>query len=325
MKQHYKEKGKIKIAVDIIRTYKEYLGDAYNYMKYSMLMNTTAKNYEYQIMLRMHGLEKGMCMTELRPFGQKKIEALVGIMNKAKSTGEITTGYKMAEGVIKEWVAIFEKNGWTDDKTYQKIKADISSIVSDDAIDSGIKVMRKVDVEKDIKGNFEQLCFSRNSVRKYEFKELSKEDIQECITLAKKSPTACNRQMCKVYQIRDAKRRKTLESIGLGLSGFDNECNNYFVVTYDIKGFNYYGERNQGYFNAGLFVMNLIYAFHYKGIGSCCLQWGKSYKDEKRIKKEFDIPADEKIVVVLAAGYYPEESIVPVSHRRNNDEIYSIR
>ena len=325
MKQHYKEKGKLKIAVDIMRTYRECILDAYSYMRYSMLMNTTPKNYEYQIMLRMHGLEKGMCMSELRPFGQKKIEALVEIMNKAKVAGEITTGYRMAEGIIKEWLAIYEKNGWTNDKTYQKIKTNIGSIVSEKAIDSGVKVIRKEDIEKDINGNFEHLCFSRNSVRRYAAQPISDEDIQACISMAKKSPTACNRQMCKVYQIKNHEMRRTLENIGLGLSGFDNECNNYFVITYDIKGFNYYGERHQGYFNAGLFVMNLIYAFHYKGIGSCCLQWGKTYKDEKKIKKEFNIPADEKLVVVLAAGYYLEESIVPISHRRKNDEIYFIR
>jgi nitroreductase len=321
MANQFKEKGKIKIAIDVIRTFWEYYLDALYYKRYSMLMNKSPKNYEYQILLRLHGLEKGICMPDSRKFGQEKIEVLIDIMSKAKIIGEVTTGYLMAEGIIREWIELFEKNHWTDDPVYQKVKLNYNEIVSDDAIDSGIIRINKEQILEKVNGNFSDLCYSRHSTRRYSSVPLKNSDIDECISLAKMSPSACNRQMCKIYWIESEQLRSVMESIGLGLSGFSKETANYLVITFDMKAFNYYGERDQGYFNAGLFVMNFTYALHYKGIGSCCLQWGQAHSVEKKIKNILNIPQDEKIAVVLAAGYYDDENIVPLSHRRDNEEI----
>lgn len=323
-KDYSKQKGKLKIFVDIARTYREFLCDANNYRKYSMLVSNNANNYEYQIMLRMHGLEKGFCMKDLRPFGQKKVVALFELMKKVKSENKISTGYKMAEGIIVEWLTLFEEKGWTNDKTYKQIKSSLDDILVEETYEAGTIVFSKKDVNDKVNSSFNEFCHSRHSIRQFDERNIADEDLTECIGLAQKAPTACNRQMNRVYFVKSEEGRKLLLNLGLGFSGFSLDTVNLFVVTYDLAAFNFYGERSQGYFNAGLFVMNLIYAFHHKGIGSCCLQWGKPNKLEKEVKRKLGIPQNEKIAVVLGAGYYLDENVVPKSYRRDAKEVLEV-
>lgn len=312
-----------KIWIDYIRTMVEFFYDVLFYIKFSMYAEKKVKNYEYLMMLRLHGLEKGLSMKNMRPFGQKKIEQLIEIMQESFNiTGQQSTGYCMAKGLVDAWLETFEKNGWTDDETYKKIKK--INIPGKSIPCGSIELNKKVLLE-DNKKDFETFCASRHSVRTFSNRELEVDDIKKAISIATKTPSACNRQMCKVYQIKSKEYKSLLEQVKLGISGFSRESTNYFVVTYDQKAFNFFGERNQGMFNAGLFAMNLMYGFHYVGIGSCCLQWGRNYKEEKKLKRMINIPENEKIAIVLGAGYYDEQMIVPCSYRRQVDEIYEIR
>ena len=68
--------------------------------------------------------------------------------------------------------------------------------------------------------------------------------------------------------------------------------------------------------------MNFVNALHFKGIGSCFLQWGNKHSQEVRIKKQLGIPKDEKIVIAIAAGYYKNNTLVPKSYRKRIEELY---
>lgn len=164
---------------------------------------------------------------------------------------------------------------------------------------------------------------TRHSTRDYLIKKISDSDLKYCLESAIHSPSACNRQMCKIYYVDTSSKKEILSKNIMGLTGFNNEAINLFVITYDISAFLFYGERNQGYLNSGLFAMNFVNALHFKGIGSCFLQWSNKHKDEKRIKKELGIPDNEKIAITLAAGYYKDNTIIPKSYRKNIEEYYN--
>ena len=74
--------------------------------------------------------------------------------------------------------------------------------------------------------------------------------------------------------------------------------------------------------NAGFFSMNFVNGLHSLGIGSCFVQFGNSSKDEKKIKAMCHIPVNERIAVFIAAGYYSENSIIPLSSRKSLFDIY---
>ena len=147
----------------------------------------------------------------------------------------------------------------------------------------------------------------------------NEDDILEIVRL---TPTACNRQMCKLYYIQDDKKKDILSKAINGLTCFDVETLNFFVITYDQNAFFTVKERNQGFFNAGLFTMNFVNAMHSKGIGSCILQCDNLPKDESKLKTELYIPQNEKISVFVVSGYYDNKFSVPVSPRKPKKDLF---
>ena len=140
-----------------------------------------------------------------------------------------------------------------------------------------------------------------------------------------KTPTACNRQMCKIYYIESEKNKKIIEKYGQGLGLFDLKNANYFVITFDISANYFIGERNQGWFNAGLVTMNFVNALHSLGIGSCCIQFGNSFKEEIDFKKYLNIKESERIAVIITCGYYDNVMRIPYSSRKPIYDVYSKR
>ena len=114
---------------------------------------------------------------------------------------------------------------------------------------------------------------------------------------------------------------KVMSHYALGKGGLYLDGVNTFIVTFDVNGLSGVGERNQGYFNAGLYSTNLVNAFHSLGIGTCFIQFANSVKDEDDLKRKNEIPEYERIAVILFAGYYDEKSIFAVSPRKNVSEL----
>lgn len=119
-------------------------------------------------------------------------------------------------------------------------------------------------------------------------------------------------------------KKNIIINYGQGFGNFELENANIFIITYDTAAFHFIGERNQGYFNAGLFSMNFVNALHSQGIGSCFVQFGNSKKDENIIKKICGISSSERIAVLVSAGYYEENISAPKSPRKDKKDVFKI-
>lgn len=304
---------------------KEFLTDFKDFNSYyNDSGNESIETLEYKIMLLVHSLEKGMCHKELRPFGEKKIQELIFLMTEYIKISENleTTPLEMGYSVVKKWVEIYDANAFDKNDVYNNSKKFLRKYQNIHIVNTGAYKYQIAEAKKANQINYYDFISSRHSVREFSHKRISKEDIEYCVKSAIHTPTACNRQMVKIYSIISNSKKEILNDSLMGLSGFDKESINYFVITFDISAFSFYGERNQGFFNAGLVAMNFANAMHNKQIGSCFLQWGNTSIEEKHIKEKLGIPSKEKIAVVLAAGYYLEETLVPQSHRKSLCEIY---
>ena len=130
--------------------------------------------------------------------------------------------------------------------------------------------------------------------------------------------------MTKIYYIEDSQKKKAIEKYAQGLSNFNLENANYFIITFDISSCYFVGERNQGWLNAGLLTMNFVNALHSLGIGSCFVQFGNTFLEEQKLKKILNINESERIAIILVAGYYEEEAIVPQSIRKGINDMFKI-
>lgn len=327
VKEILKKNDSIRRVVKKHKIKREFSIDYSRFMKfYNDSGEETENGVDYKIMLLVHSLEKGMCHKNLRPFGVKKIEELIDLLKKSSMRAKDKYGspFLMGIGIIDRWITIYDENDFDKNDTYNFAKSFIQPYKSliGGGIDVGSYDYDFNDISEQCNIDYCGFIKSRHSVREFLDKPLSGDDIKYCVSAALLSPTACNRQMVKIHLVKSREKKEYLDSIIMGLSGFEKENISYFVISFDLCAFSYFGERNQGYLNAGLVAMNFVNALHSKKIGSCFLQWGNSYSDESKTKKKLGLPENEKVAVIIAAGYYKNVTRIPASNRKAISEIY---
>ena len=302
-----------------IKTYCEYLKDAKNFSRHNMINAKIKGDFRYRILLIVHGLEKGMCMSELRPFGQAKVSELICLIKEYPIEKHNEFEYRLGVSMLKEWADFFKSHHWDNDPTYIK-SINFINLLDSTNLYVGSRILNNPYSFDDFE-SFSDVLLSRFSIRNFKEKEISDEDLYYALDCFRKAPSACNRQMCRVVQVLNKDVKCILNKTVMGVSGFNLDTINYFLITYDMSAFHFYGERNQGYFNAGLAAMQFVNGLHARGVGSCFLQWANTERETKKIQQILNLEESEKIAVVIGAGYYLERNIIPCSCRRSVDDV----
>ena len=300
-----------------VKTYNEFRHDAKNFDKYYVEAAERDGDYRYTIMLLVHSLEKGMCMPNPRPFGFDKVKELIKLLNGCSEKGGFE--YNVGVSALDAWKRFFDERGWKSEKNYDEVATFLKDkkIVCETGSKKYSPVIGSTDGE-----DFERITFSRHSVRDYKDEPIRDEDLHLALKAFVETPTACNRQMCRIISVKSASIKAEFNKVIIGLPGFNKEHVNFFIITYDLAAFAYSGERQQGLFNAGLCTMSFVNALHAKGIGSCCLQWSNKHSEDQRIRKLLGMRDSERIGVVVGAGYYLQDNTIPCSVRRPISDIY---
>lgn len=299
----------------------EFIKDYNFFVKNYSKSKETLKKIEYNILLITHSLEKGMANPNPRIFGLEKVENLIKYINVyEKLTNEKSYAYNVALNCLLAYSDFYKKNNWNEHNNKKIVDNFLEKYKDISKIKVGSYEIKKSDISSEF--NYVKFLETRHSVRNFSNKKLSKNDINKAVEMAILSPTACNRQMCKIYHIKEKDNKDLITKYAQGLGNFDLSNINYFIVTFDVNAFYFVGERNQGWFNAGLVSMNFVNALHSLGIGSCFIQFGNSFKQEKIIKEKLQINASERIAVIIVAGYYAEISKIPYSPRKDKKDIY---
>lgn len=168
---------------------------------------------------------------------------------------------------------------------------------------------------------FRALAEARRSVRDFLPDPVPEAVLREAIRIAQLSPSACNRQPWRVYLVTDAERKQQLLSYQNGNRGFGHLAPHIAIVTADEQCFFDASERHEPYVDGGLFSMSFILALSAEGVGSCCLNWCVPPVKDKSVHRLFDLPASQRIVMLIAIGYAPEECMVPRSPRRDSNAV----
>ena len=259
-------------------------------------------------------------MPDPRPFGVDKVKELMALLNKYSDREAFE--YKLGVSILSEWKRFFERHNWQKEPHFYNVCAFLERR-NIDFVKCGVRQYSHRTNESDGEV-FDRVVLSRHSVRDYQNKPLRDEDLDLAVKAFVETPTACNRQMCRLIRIADSQIKEALDKTIIGLSGFNKQTVNYFIVTYDLASFAYSGERQQGMFNAGLCTMNFVNGLHARGIGSCCLQWSNKHSEDLKIREMLNLRASERIGVVVGCGYYLDDNEIPYSSRRDNKDVFRV-
>lgn len=164
---------------------------------------------------------------------------------------------------------------------------------------------------------FKKIALARRSVREFSQKDVAFSDINKAVQLAQLSPSACNRQPCKLYVIYDEELKRKALTLQNGNRGFGHQIPVLAIIVAEGKGFFNATERHQPYVDGGLFAMSFAYGLTSQGIGSCFLNWCVASKDDKELHYILNIPISEYVISMMAIGYPADDVRVPYSVRKD--------
>jgi nitroreductase len=168
---------------------------------------------------------------------------------------------------------------------------------------------------------FRSLAQHRRSVREFLPDPVPEAVLAQAVALAQLSPSACNRQPCRVYALRDEAVKKAALALQNGNRGFGHLAPQVLIITADEAGFFDASERHQPYIDGGLFAMSLTLALSSQGVASCCLNWCVPPANDRAAHRLLNIPTSERIVMFMAIGHAPADCRVPQSPRRELGQV----
>ncbi|MDC6362084.1 MULTISPECIES: nitroreductase family protein [Flavobacteriaceae] len=279
---------------------------------------------EAKIILNYHGIEKGFVHDQIRPrFAIKRVKNLIAELNLIEKEYCHNSQTLIAQKVLIDYYEYHHQlnisiSDYFPEKIYKGFKS------KSNTKEKSFVVKNRVEYFSDINKSFDLFSDSRKSIRSFTSEKITQETIEEVVSLASNAPSVCNRQPSKAYFINNKKLVNQVLDIQGGLTGFQNEINQILVVTVDRNYFYTIGERNQFYIDGGIYLLNVMYALHFKKIGCCPANWGKTYDVDKKAQRILKLKESEKIICVLAIGYIQDEIKYTLSKRRPLEEMLRV-
>lgn len=314
--------GKI---IFLIKTFLVYWSDIKRYTKHTntYFRADNPNKIKGHLTILYHIVEKGLTMPETRlGFGTKIIFDLIDLCNLYILNNYDTKDpvFDHSVKVLNEYLRFHELNRYSIGiNIIEKVK-NISFAANINTY-SNQKEFSNIEFFKDHQSSFDKFCKSRHTSRSFVKKNVPVNIINKCIELANESPSACNRQPTRVYIIRNRQKITGILELQNGNRGFGHLADFLLVITSDISVLQSMNERNEPFFNSGLFSMTLIYALHFYEIGACLLNWSSSDTNDCKLRTLIEIPDNEVITVIIACGYLPDKFKIASSPRLKIAEI----
>lgn len=311
---------KIRLLRSLFTLYKY---DGRRYLKSSMILDTysTQERMLGLITARQHVVEKGLTMPTPRlEFGKENLIELIKLCKIYKKKYDCTQEqYVSTISAIKEYSQFHKDRGFKLDKSIQKLIDDL--VVDDNNIQIESQIQSNPsEFFKDVYCSFDAFAKSRHSIRNYSDEEVTYDELEKVVDLARTSPSACNRQPVRVHICSKEVGQKVLKYHN-GNRGFGELANKLIVITCDLSSYMNVLERNCAYIDGGIFVMNLLYALHYYKLGACTLNWSAKIENDKKVRDILSLSENEVIVCLFTVGKLPPEFSIASSPRIPLDKI----
>jgi nitroreductase len=285
--------------------------------------NSLEERLKRDLTLAYHIVEKGLTMPEPRPgFGAAVVKSLLATIEAFEMNrfNNDCMEFVQSVSVLKEYLEYHNTINYNLDASllekllslkerYQKIEGHKQIFTSEE------KFFQEIDSPFDI------FCKSRYTVRNYSNRPVPIEVFNDCIDIAQKSPSFCNRQPTRVHIVKDRATKDSILALQNGNRGFGHLADTLLVITSIVSTTKDIHERFENHLNGGMFCMSLFYALHFKKVACCALNWSVPKDHDKGLRKILGIKDNEVILLVISCGYPPENFYVASSPRKSFSQI----
>lgn len=285
--------------------------------------NSDKEKVQRDLTLSYHIVEKGLTMPEPRPgFGKLVVINLCDTVLRYEKMQLPFNDleFKQSVSVLTEYYNLHkELNFKLDDSVRIKLEIIVEKFKNIEGLKQ--KNVTREEYFEDINKPFDLFCKSRYSIRNYTNEVIPLSVLHECIDLAQKSPSFCNRQPTRVHIVKSVEKKNAILEIQNGNRGFGHLAETLLVISSVISTTKDIHERNENHLNGGMFSMTLLNALHFNKIGACSLNWSVSNDKDLKMRKILDIPENEVVLLVISCGYVPERFSIASSPRKTSIEI----
>jgi nitroreductase len=176
--------------------------------------------------------------------------------------------------------------------------------------------------------SFLSLVSKRQSVRKYQNREVEAEKLTRCLEAARLAPSASNSQPWKFVVVTDPELHKKVAKETFGpLSAFNTFVPQapvlVAIVIEKMKTITQIGsvlkDREFPLIDIGIAAEHFCLQAAEEGLGTCMLGWF----NEEPIKELLRIPRHKRIGLMITLGYFPEDYPLRGKNRKGFEEVVS--
>lgn len=266
----------------------------------------------YFLRRAIHRLEKGLIMEPRRDvFATDYIEETVNAYEKSLRENGTNDELNWAEDVLNQY---FQATLRT--PTIDRAKNKFRHISLSQATQTTRTPFKFTPTLSPVNYN-EMLALSkrRRSVRWYQDKAVSRQDIDEAIAVALQAPSACNRHPYRFIIFDDPKSIAKVAQLPMGAKGFEHNFPVLIALVGRLRAYPHPRDRHVIYVDGGLAAMSLMFALETKGLASCPINWPDIKSKELAAAKQLKLDTDERIIMFMSVGYARADGLIPYSQK----------
>lgn len=302
----------------------EYVHDAIRILLHSRsspLVPRTRKT-GYNAVILAHTIEKGLSLPSPRLlFGRANVREVTEHLQTCGRAGDELPA-AMSLGALRAYLTFHEHALCHDPFLDDIARVCAATPVADSVSPSGgVRAVR--DTWNRIASqqlSYTDFLVSRFSCRNFADTPVAVETVESVVRVAQAAPSQCNRQATTVHYYASPTRIQPLLALQGGAKGFTHVVRHLFVVTNDQSAWSGARERSQCYVDGALFSMMLLLSLHSHGLAACPLNLAITNRRERRIRHAGDIPASQRLVMMIAFGHPPSQGCVAARSPRRRVE-----
>ncbi|MEC3879891.1 nitroreductase family protein [Parapedobacter sp. 10938] len=163
------------------------------------------------------------------------------------------------------------------------------------------------------------LAMQRRSVRWYQERAVERSLIDQAVSIASLSPSACNRQPFE-FRIYDQEAMKNrVGKIPMGIRPFYDQIPVFVVLVGKLSAYLSERDRHVIYIDGGLAAMSFMLALETLGLSSVPINWPDIEEFECTMEKTIHLGDDERPILLMGVGYADQQGKIPFSQKKSSE------